>query len=648
MHRQVEPIPLQQVKISDPFWNHYLELIRKEVLPYQWRALNDLIPDAAKSHAIANLQIAGGQAEGEFHGFVFQDSDVYKWLEAVGYSLATHPDPGLEALADQVVEIIAKAQQPDGYINSYFTIAKPQERWTNLRDCHELYCAGHFFEAAAAYYQATGKAKVLEIACKFADYLVEVFGTNPGQIPGYPGHEEVELALIKLYQVTNDERYLKLSKFFIDQRGQEPHYFAVEAEKRGEIRRHAPPWSDHSYHQAHKPVREHTSAEGHAVRAMYLYAGVADIAYYTQDRELLETCLKVWDNITRRRMYITGGIGSSAHAEAFSFDYDLPNERAYNETCASIGLFFFAHRMLKLAQDSKFADVMELALYNGALSGISLDGKRFFYVNPLEVWPEACEKRNDHRHVKPTRQPWFGCACCPPNIARLLASLAGYIYTKVDDSELFTHLYIGGTAELTLKGQRLAITQESGFPWDGTVKLILNTASDLDFTLALRIPAWCQNPSITVNGEHIDIKSGFEHGYVKIQRTWSNNDRVELEFPMQVALITANPKVRANRGKVALTRGPLVYCLEEADNGDNLHNLIINPDGRFEVKYKQPLMNKITIITAEGRRELDNWGDVLYKANTEPDTEPVTLTFIPYYSWANRETGEMLVWVRKQ
>lgn len=365
----IEP---KQVRIKDGFWSRYQELITNEVIPYQWRAMNDQIPDAPKSHAIKNLQIAGGSETGEFHGFIFQDSDVYKWLEAVAYSLMTHPDSELEQLADIVVEIIAKAQHPDGYINSYFTIAKPEARWTNLRDWHELYCAGHFFEAAAAYYQAVGNTQVLDTARKFVDYLLEVFGSNPEQIPGYPGHEEIELALVKLYQVTDDERYLQLSKFFIEERGRQPHFFDFESEQRDEK-----PAGDYRYWQAHLPVRKQTTAEGHAVRAVYLYTAVADIAYYTRDQELIETCFEVWQNVVRRRMYITGGIGASAHGESFSFDYDLPNDRAYSETCAAIGLIFWAQRMLKLIQNSEFADVMELALYNSALSGISLDGRRF-------------------------------------------------------------------------------------------------------------------------------------------------------------------------------------------------------------------------------------------------------------------------------
>ncbi|HHT37377.1 MAG TPA: glycoside hydrolase family 127 protein [Firmicutes bacterium] len=631
----------KQVRIKDGFWSRYQELITNEVIPYQWRAMNDQIPDAPKSHAIKNLQIAGGSETGEFHGFIFQDSDVYKWLEAVAYSLMTHPDSELEQLADIVVEIIAKAQHPDGYINSYFTIAKPEARWTNLRDWHELYCAGHFFEAAAAYYQAVGNTQVLDTARKFVDYLLEVFGSNPEQIPGYPGHEEIELALVKLYQVTDDERYLQLSKFFIEERGRQPHFFDFESEQRDEK-----PAGDYRYWQAHLPVRKQTTAEGHAVRAVYLYTAVADIAYYTRDQELIETCFEVWQNVVRRRMYITGGIGASAHGESFSFDYDLPNDRAYSETCAAIGLIFWAQRMLKLIQNSEFADVMELALYNSALSGISLDGRRFFYVNPLEVWPEACHNRADQRHVKVTRQPWFGCACCPPNIARLLASLGSYIYTKTNEREIYTNLYIGGTAEIELGDQIILITQNSELPWNGKVKLTLRVAKPEQFTLALRIPGWCSAPKIAVNGEAVNLNTISDKGYAKITRVWVDGDTVDLDFPMETVLITANPKVRANSGKKAVMRGPLVYCLEEVDNGADLHNLILNANTKFDVSFDPNLLNGIAIISAEGVRELANWDDTLYRVNASLETQPVKLTFIPYYAWANRDPGEMLVWVR--
>ena len=466
-----QPVPLNKVKISDLFWSKYVELVRNTVIPYQWEALNDRVPDAEPSHAVTNLRIAAGLEEGEFRGFVFQDSDVAKWIEAVGYSLQSHPDSELEAAVDSIIDIIEKAQQPDGYLNTHFTIKQPDKRWTNLHECHELYVAGHMIEAAVAYHEATGKKKLLDIMCRFADYIDTVFGPEPEKIHGYDGHQEIELALVKLYRATGNERYLKLSKYFIDERGKEPNFFNIEWEKRGRYSFWTNTVSkkpDLKYCQAHKPVREQKSAVGHAVRAVYMYAGMADIAAETGDNELMDACRVLWDNIVSKQMYITGGIGSTHHGEAFTFDYDLPNDTIYAETCASIGLIFFANRMLNIEQKSIYADVMERALYNNVLGAMSLDGKRFFYVNPLEVWPEASEKNPGRFHVKPVRQKWFACACCPPNVARLLTSLNNYIYSK-NNNTVYT-FYISGEAE---------IEPENG-------KLILNRATDTHGTEMLR------------------------------------------------------------------------------------------------------------------------------------------------------------------
>jgi Uncharacterized protein conserved in bacteria len=444
-------LPLNKVRIEDSFWSEYIRLVRDVVVPYQWEALNDRVPEAEPSYAIRNLKIAAGDESGEFGGMVFQDSDVSKWLEAVGYLLASGPDPDLEEVADGVVDLIGRAQQPDGYINTYFTLKEPDNRWTNLAECHELYCAGHLIEAAVAYYSATGKSKILDIACRFADYIDTVFGREPGKLQGYDGHQEIELALVRLYQVTGRPKYLELSQYFLDQRGTKPHFYASEFEKRGG-KVHFPQLDmahDLSYSQAHLPVREQETAEGHAVRAVYMATAMADVAAKSGDVSLLDACKRLWRNIVSRRMYITGGIGSMEHGESFTFDYDLPNDTVYAETCASIGLIFFAQRMLQIEPVSEYADVLERALYNTVVSGMSRDGTRFFYVNPLEVHPEACGKNHIYDHVKPVRQGWFSCACCPPNIARLLASLGGYIYSSKDRT-LYTHLYIGGQAEWRL------------------------------------------------------------------------------------------------------------------------------------------------------------------------------------------------------
>lgn len=640
--------PLKNVSINDSFWSRYASLVRDVVIPYQWNALNDKIPDAEPSHAITNFRIAAGEEQGEFYGMVFQDSDVAKWLEAVGYSLETHPDAELERTADEVIDIIEKAQQPDGYLNTYYTLKEPGKRWTNLRECHELYCAGHMMEAAVAYYKATGKRKLLDVMCRFADNIDSMFGPEPDKLKGYPGHQEIELALVKLYRVTGNEKYLKLSKYFIDERGKQPYYFVLEWEKRGKTS-HWPMFDrfGNVYNQTHLPVRQQTTAEGHSVRAVYMYAGMADIAAETGDMELYEACRRLWDNIVSRRMYITGGIGSASHGEAFTFDYDLPNDTVYAETCASIGLVFFAHRMLQIEAKGYYADVMERALYNTVISGISMDGKRFFYVNPLEVWPEASEKNPVKRHVRVTRQKWFGCACCPPNVARMLTSLGEYIYTA-NEKAVYVNLYIGGEAQVELEGDKIKLTQETQYPWDEKVSIKISAQSAKEFSLALRIPGWCGNAKILVNGKEINAKAVLKDGYAVIDRIWSDGDHIELTMEMPVLRMKANPSVRADIGRVALQRGPVVYCLEEEDNGADLHEVILPEESGLKVEFDSELLGGISIITADAKRiKHVEWENELYKADTSLQVIPARIKFIPYYAWANRKPGEMTVWVRE-
>ncbi|WJQ09136.1 glycoside hydrolase family 127 protein [Geobacillus stearothermophilus] len=576
---------------------------------------------------------------------VFQDSDVAKWLEAVAYLLEEKRDSELEALADDVIELLGRAQQPDGYLNTYYTVKEPGKRWTNLRDNHELYCAGHLIEAAVAYFQATGKRRFLDIMCKYADYIGTVFGRGEGQIPGYDGHQEIELALLKLYEATGNENYLKLSQYFIDQRGQQPHYFDQEKEARGET---GPFWYDggYRYHQAHIPVREQKQAVGHAVRALYMYTAMAGLAAKTGDESLKQACQTLWENVTKRQMYITGGVGSSAFGESFTFDFDLPNDTVYAETCASIALVFWARRMLELEMDGKYADVMERALYNGTISGMDLDSKRFFYVNPLEVWPKACE-RHDKRHVKPVRQKWFSCACCPPNLARLIASIGHYIYSQTSDA-LFVHLYVGSNIQTEIGGRSVEIVQETNYPWDGTVQLTVSTESAQEFTLGLRIPGWCRGAEVTINGENVDIAPLTKKGYAYIRRVWRQGDEMVLDFSMPVERIKAHPQVRANAGKVALQRGPIVYCLEEVDNGPNLANLFLPRDAQLEAHFEPDLLEGVVVITGTAERMDESaWNDELYRP-IEPRTYQVPFRAIPYYAWCNRGEGEMTVWVNEK
>lgn len=638
--RNLQPLAVKDVALNKGLLSERMRVIREEVIPYQWKALNDQVPGAEPSHAIENLQIAAGEKEGVHHGFIFQDSDVAKWLEAVGYRLATHPDPELEKTADEVIELLGRAQEEDGYLNSFFTIMRPEGRWTNLRDDHELYCAGHLIEAAVAYYEGTGKRNLLDIVCRFVDLIDSVFGPEPGKLKGYPGHQEIELALIRLYHVTGDEKHLKLAKFFIDQRGQQPHYFVQEWEKRGETGKSWYAWPL-EYQQSHLPVREQTKAVGHSVRAMYMYSAMVDVARETNDVELMDVAKGLWRNVVSKQMYITGGVGSQEYGEGFSTDYDLPSDTAYTETCAAIGLVFWAQRLLQVEPKAEYADVLERALFNGVLSGISLDGQRFFYVNPLEVVPEVISRRRDHFHVRPTRQSWFGCACCPPNIARLVASVGKYMY-GVEGNALYVHLYGDNTAEAVWAGKNVTLRQETDYPYEGEVKVSIEAPETVDGVLYLRIPGWCQEWNVKVNGEIVTSPT-LEEGYLKLARVWTNGDTIELSLAMPVMRVRSNTLVRETIGKVALQRGPLVYCLEEQDNGANLAALILPAESEFIVEFEEEL--NVPILRGEAKRYVSNT-DELY-TTAEPKAETVTITAIPYFAWDNRKSGEMLVWLRE-
>lgn len=633
------------IRVTDPFWRNYIELVKKEVIPYQWKVLNDQIPGTEPSHAIENFRIAAGEVEGDFYGFVFQDSDVYKWLESVAYILEDEADPELEKRADEVIDLIGRAQKEDGYLNTYYQIRKPDERWTNLRDDHELYCAGHLIEAAVAYYHSTGKRKLLDIACKFVDYIDTVFGTEEGKIPGYPGHQEIELALLRLYEITKDEKHLNLCKFFIDQRGQEPHYFDIEKEKRGET---GPYWYSYGYKysQSHMPVREQDVAVGHSVRAVYMYTAMADLAKKIGDESLTKACERLWDNVTKKQMYITAGIGSSEYGESFTFDYDLPNDTSYTETCASIGLVFWARKMLDLDVHSKYADVMERALYNGTISGMQLNGKSFFYVNPLEVFPKSCELRGDKRHVKTVRQSWFPCACCPPNLARLIGSISKYIYSSTD-KEIFVHLYMGNESTFQLGENTVHLTQMTKYPWNGNVEIVVNPENEGQFTIALRLPGWCKNFEVRVNGEFIELNSNVNKGYLQVNRLWKKGDTVQIYFSMPVERIRSNPQVRENIGKVAIQRGPIVYCLEEEDNGANLPGIYLPKDTKLRAEFDPELLGGVVKISGEALRIKEvSWNDELYSSK-EVEMEPISITAVPYYAWCNRTPGEMIVWIHE-
>jgi DUF1680 family protein len=663
------PVSLRNLKVTDNFWKKEMELVRTEVIPYQWDALNDRVEGAAPSYCMRNFKIAGKmnqqkQREGssyvaptytfrgfealpndpehledKFYGFVFQDSDFSKWIEAVGYSLTQHPDPALEEIADGAIDIVCAAQQDDGYLDTYYIINGKDQIFSNLRDHHELYCFGHLVEGAVAYYQATGKDKLLKAAERFADYVDNYFGPEDGKCKGYPGHEIAEMALVRLYEATGNERYLNLSRYFIEERGQKPYYF--DKEDHPDIRDKNPEGLRYFYNQAHLPVRQQDEATGHAVRAVYLYSGMADIARLKNDDTLFDACERLWNDIVEKKMYITGGIGSTHLGEAFTFGYDLPNDTAYAETCASIGLVFFARRMLEMKPDAKYANVMERALYNGILSGMALDGKSFFYVNPLEVDPTACHRDERKFHVKPVRQKWFGCACCPPNIARLLSSIGSYAFTENEDT-LFVHLYMGSTVEKYVGETCASIETSSSFPWSGDVSIRV-AAKGTNLTLALRIPDW-------TNGYELKNADAFsrreENGYLYLTKEWADSELIELSFHMQPQFMVSADAVREDAGKVALVRGPIVYCLEEQDNGADLHLLSVDAASPVTEKKMNISGTEVTALSVSGFRRSASSDDALYHAYAPAKYENVTLTYIPYYTWANRGENEMQVWTK--
>lgn len=624
--KKIEPLALKNVEIKDDFWAPRIEINREQTIPFQYKQCKDTGRiDALKLDKNAPTP------------HPFWDSDIAKWIEAGSYSLEKHYDPELDELIDETIELLASAQQEDGYLNSYITIVCPERRWQDLRDSHELYCAGHLIEAGVAHYNATNKTTLLEIVTKFADYIDTVFGPEEGKLKGYPGHQEIELALVKLYRVTGEEKYLKLSAFFINERGSEPHYFTEEAKhitgyfwdvfKEFENLK--------EYNQSHKPVREQERVVGHSVRAMYMYCAMADLAKEYDEESLKKACERLWESLHGRNMYVTAGLGSEEKHEGFTFDYDLPNETSYAETCAAIGLVFWNQRMLQLDLNGKYGDLMERALYNGVMSGISLDGKKFFYNNPLASLGDI------------HRQEWFGVSCCPPNISRLLSSLGEYIYSQ-SEKGINVHLYIEGQGMFDINGQQVTLVQKSNYPWEGNINFSLEMEEKTEFTLKLRIPAWSKGAVLRVNGEEMNVEQNLEQGYVAINRTWDGNDQVELLLPMPVQRIYSHPEVRQNVNQTAIQRGPIVYCLEETDNADSLHRLILPKDEELKAEFDKQLLDGITKISGKAKRlTTSDWSDELYRTES-PKKETTSILAVPYYAWDNREPGEMRVWINEK
>ncbi len=636
-------LPLSQVTLTGGFLAERARLARETVIPYQWEALNDRIAGAERSGCVHNFQVAAGEKSGKFHGLFWQDSDLAKWIEAASYRLATHPDAALDAELDRLIATIAKAQQPDGYLNTYFQLVEPQNRWANLRDCHELYVAGHFIEAGVAHFQATGKRTLLDVVCKLADMIGRTFGPGPAQTPGYCGHEEIELALVKLARTTGVESYRDLAHYFITQRGQSPNYFETEAKRRGENGKL--PW--HMHHdglatlQAARPVQELREPVGHAVRMMYLLSAMIDLARDRPDAALAEQCRTLWTAITTRHLYVTGGVGTEPYGEKFCEPFDLPPDRAYAETCAGIGVMMCARRLLELELRGEYADVMERALYNNVLAGLALDGRTFFYVNPLEVVPAVAKRRYECHLVKTQRVPWFGCACCPPNIARLLASIGDYAWSQTADG-VAVHLHAGGTVRFNAGAHAVSLDVKTDYPWEGHVEFLVQSAQPVEFTLHLRLPGWCRAPHLQVNGSPVAAEN--VHGYAALRRTWRAGDRVVLDLPMPVERVHADARVSAAAGQVALQRGPVVYCVEQADNGAALSALSLPRSNPLKAHFVPGMLGGCVII--EGQAVRTEHGGQLYA--TEPArTTAVRLCAVPYALWANRGEGEMRVWLRE-
>ena len=585
--KMIEQIDFSHVKINDNFWSPRLSKHVSATLP----VCIDQIEN--QTGRIRNFENAA-KGEGEHSGIFFDDSDVYKALEGMAYSLINNPDPELEKKADEWIDKFAAAQQPDGYINTFYTLTGLDKRWTNM-DKHEMYCAGHMIEAGVAYYQATGKRKLLDVCIRMTDHMMSQFG--PGKRHWVPGHEEIELALVKLYQTTQEQKYLDFAYWLLEERGHGHGTMGDEGK-----------W-DPVYYQDIVPVRRLTDISGHAVRCMYLYCGMADVAALKNDTGYIAAIDRLWDDVVHRNMYITGGIGSSRDNEGFTEDYDLPNLDAYCETCASVGMVLWNQRMNQLTGDSKYIDVLERSLYNGALAGISLGGDRFFYVNPLE-------SKGDHH-----RQEWYGCACCPSQLSRFLPSIGNYIYASSDDA-LWVNLYIGNTGQIRIGETDILLTQETDYPWDGSVKLTISTSQPLEKEIRLRIPNWCKTYDLSINGKRINVSE--EKGYAVI-KDWKSQDVIALDMDIPVEIVAADPHAKENFGKRAIQRGPLVYCMEEIDNPVYFDQIQLSPSTTFQTAFASDILNGIKTIKTNGRAQ--------------------SATFIPYYAWDNRKAGKMRVWI---
>lgn len=629
-----------QARITGGFFKHYMDIMAHKALPYQWRVLNG---ELGKNPTAQNFRIAAGEATGTFSGVPYQDTDLAKWLDAAGCALAVERTAELEQTADQMIATIVKAQDQDGYLDTYYQLVCPGEKWTDP-ESHELYCFGHMIEAGVSYFEGTGKRALLDVACRLADHVGRVFGPDGERLPGYRGHEIIEMALMRLADATGRAAYREQAAWFVHARREHPDAFYRDSRKEGNPLDYGCwGWGD--------PERELLSSEhvtGHAVRAMYLYAGMADVARETGDEALRAHCDRLFHDVTDSQMYVTGGIGTTSVLEAYTYPYDLPNDTMYAETCASIGLCFFGQRLLRMRTAGAYADAMERCLYNILPAAVAQDGEHYFYVNPLEVDAEACRRNPLKTHVKPVRQAWYECACCPPNLARLFLSLPRYLYTMQPD-RLNVHLYAPGDAALTLCGQEVLVEQQTDYPFDGDVRIRVRCSSPCVGAVALRIPDWCEEFTLSLNGVE-QPAAPLENGYLVLTRDWQGETEIRLCLDIRSEWIQANIRVREDGGKAALRRGPMIYCVEETDNGPLLSDLAADTGAPIaECKNRDvagfgPYPALVTSGTRSGseiRREQRLYFPLRRRR------APVTLTAVPYCLWGERVPGEMSVWVRE-
>ena len=635
--RTYSSVPFSDVTITGAFWRERLDTVLTRTIPSQLDKLtsSSIRGSIKRPQPVPPLTIP--REPGGFTVQYFWDSDIGKWIEAAAYALSHRRDETVEAEIEAMIDDLEAAQEDDGYLNCFYSDREPENRWSNLRDNHEMYNVGHLLEGAVAYFHATGRTRFLDIMERNMDHIAATFGTGEGQRRGYPGHQEIELALVRAWHATGKRKFLDLATYFIDERGNTDgveHYFDIEAKARGQRPEdyHFASMGMYEYGQAHLPVREQTKVVGHAVRAMYMYTAMADLAAEHGDDALKAACEALWADVTKTRMYVTGGFGPSEKNEGFTEDYDLPNDTSYAETCASVAMVFWAARMLNLDLDGHYADMLELALYNNALAGLSQDGEHYFYDNKLD---------SDGSHH---RWAWHQCPCCTMNVSRMVASVAGYVF-GLADTEIAVHLYGGATATLPVAGGEVTVSERSNYPWDGQIEISVDATTAAEFTLSLRIPSWCAGASASVNGARVAMET--ERGYLKITRDWAAGDTVKLDLPMEAERLYAHPDVKPDVGRVALRRGALIYCCEQHDNDAPLHRLRLPRDARLSSRFEPDQLGGIALIEARANAlDAAQWDGSLYATSKPLEVETV-LTAVPYYIWCNRGSNPMQVWLRE-